>query len=139
MQELLCNQKNGGFTEGVPWIKVNPNYNEINVEDALSNKDSIFYHYKKLIQYRKNNDIVVYGNYKLILENDKEIYAYIRELKGDRILVISNFYSNTPKFTLPEEIEFDDYELIISNYDNLPGDIREFKLRPYESIALNLK
>ena len=133
------NQKNGGFTEGVPWIKVNPNYNEINVEDALSNKDSIFYHYKKLIQYRKNNDVVVYGNYKLILENDKEIYAYMRELKGDRILVISNFYSNTPKFTLPEEIEFDDYELIISNYDNLPGDIREFKLRPYESIALNLK
>lgn len=131
--------ENAGFTKGIPWIKVNKNHKYINVKQAVNDKNSIFYHYKKLVDLRKNNDVIVYGDYKLILEGNKEIYAYIRELEGKRLLVINNFYENSPEFILPKDIKFDDYELVISNYDDMPFNIKKLKLRPYESIVVSLK
>jgi oligo-1,6-glucosidase/glucan 1,6-alpha-glucosidase len=131
--------KNAGFTKGEPWIKINKNYKYINAKQAVENKDSIFYHYKKLIDLRKNNDVIIYGEYELILEDNKEIYSYMRKLNESKFLVINNFYENTPEFVMPEDINFENYELVISNYDDMPCDIRKFKLRPYESIVVSLK
>lgn len=73
--------ENAGFTSGQPWLKVNPNYKEINVKSQLKDENSIFNYYKKLIKIRKTNPVVVHGKYELILEENKEIFAYTKNLR----------------------------------------------------------
>lgn len=87
-----------GFTSGQPWLKVNPNYKEINAESQLKDENSIFNYYKKLIKIRKSNSVVVYGKYNLILEENKEIFAYTRTLENEMLLVICNFTGNETEF-----------------------------------------
>ena len=128
-----------GFTEGTPWIKVNPNYTEINAAQALADPNSVFYYYQKLIQLRKENPIIVYGAYDLILEAHAEIYAFTRTLDDDRLLVILNFSTNTPEFHLPEDISCTTSELLISNYAVEAGDIHQITLRPYEARVYRLR
>jgi oligo-1,6-glucosidase len=84
-------QKNAGFTIGKPWIAVNPNYEEINVEESLNDPDSIFYYYQKLLRLRKEYLIMVYGKYELLLEDHEKIYAYTRTYKSEKWIVICNF------------------------------------------------
>lgn len=128
-----------GFTSGTPWIKVNPNYKEINVAQALADKDSVFYYYQKLIQLRKENLIIVYGNYDLILDSHEDIYAFTRTLDDDRLLIILNFSDKTPEFNLPENITYSTSDLLISNYNvDSPDDIHKFALRPYEARVYRL-
>ena len=80
-----------GFTTGEPWLKVNPNYPQINVAQALADPNSIFYYYQKLIQLRKTIPAVVYGSYDLILPEHEQIYAFTRTLDDERLLVVLNF------------------------------------------------
>ncbi len=127
---------NAGFTTGTPWIKVNPNYNEINAESQINDKDSIFNYYKELIKIRKDNEIIVYGNYDLILEDSEEIYAYVRTLNEEQLLVICNFSSNTSEFKLPNNIKSKYKKLLIANYDECKEETLEnISLRPYECRA----
>jgi oligo-1,6-glucosidase len=129
-----------GFSTGAPWIKVNPNYKEINVAEALANPDSVFHYYKKLIQLRKENPVIVYGSYDLILASHEEIYAFTRTLDEDRLLVILNFSPNTPRFHLPDDLTFTSAELLISNYNVNPDEkIQEFTLHPYEARVYRLR
>ncbi|GIM29618.1 alpha-glucosidase [Clostridium polyendosporum] len=126
--------ENAGFTTGTPWIKVNPNYKQINVKSQLEDEDSIFNYYKKLISIRKKNEIIVYGTYHLILEDHKEIYAYTRTLGEEKLLVICNFTESTPVFNLPEEIKYNSKEFIIGNYvADCVESIESFELKPYET------
>jgi oligo-1,6-glucosidase len=130
---------NAGFTTATPWIKLNPNYKQINVEQALADSDSVFHYYQQLIQLRKENPIVVYGTYDLILDAHKQIYAFTRTLQDKRLLVILNFTRDTPVFALPTHIGFDAAELVISNYAVDPAeDIRLLTLRPYEARVYRL-
>lgn len=131
---------NGGFTKGNPWIKVNDNYEDINVKKALEDKDSIFYHYKKLIQLRKEYDIIAYGEYQPILEEDKSIFAYIRRYKDEMLLVISNFYDKEKKVDLSEFVNQNKYKtnILISNYKDSSKDMKNIHLRAYESIVYHL-
>jgi oligo-1,6-glucosidase len=129
-----------GFTSGTPWIKVNPNYKEINVAEALADPNSVFHYYKKLIQLRKENPVIVYGTYDLILDSHEEIYAFTRTLEEELLLVILNFSGNNPEFQLPEKITFVSTELLISNYEVNPNeDIHQITLRPYEARVYRLK
>jgi oligo-1,6-glucosidase len=140
-----------GFTTGTPWIKVNPNYKEINVAEALADPNSVFHYYKKLIHLRKENPVIVYGTYDLILAAhkrstprsgsvDEEIYAFTRTLDEGRLLVILNFSRNAPVFKLPENISFSSKELLISNYAVDPNeDIHQITLRPYEARVYRLR
>jgi len=123
-----------GFTTGAPWIKVNPNYKEINVAQALADSSSVFHYYKKLIQLRKEYPVIVYGNYDLILDSHEEIYAFTRTLDDDRLLVILNFSEDSPEFNLPENITYSTSKLLISNYKvDSSDDIHKITLRPYEA------
>lgn len=133
--------KNGGFTSGEPWIAVNKNYKYINVEKSLKDKDSVFYHYKKLIQLRKEYDIISYGDFKPILEDHEEIFAYIRSYKDEKLIVINNFFDKETVFNLPETIDSDQWniEVLISNYKDVSKEINTIKLRPYESIVYHLE
>lgn len=78
-------EKNAGFTEGTPWYRVNPNYKEINVEQALADPESVFYHYQKLIQLRKEHEVMVYGTYQLLFPEDEDLYIYTRTLGGGKM------------------------------------------------------
>jgi len=131
---------NAGFTSGKPWIKVNPNFKEINVQQALADPGSVFYYYQKLIRLRKENSVIVYGTYDLLLPDDEEIYAFTRTFEGDRLLVVLNFTSGEPVLTLPGQVGFAGKELLISNYPvDSSEDPRVLPLRPYEARVYRLK
>ena len=134
--------QNAGFTSGTPWIDVAPNYKEINVEAALADKNSIFYYYQKLINLRKDYDIIVDGDYQLILDDHEDIFAYLRSYKTKKLLVINNFYDTETTFKLPAKLEnLVDYnsKILISNYDNAPAEFKNIQLRPYESVVYYLE
>lgn len=132
--------ENAGFTTGKPWLKLNPNYKDINVKKALEDPNSIFYYYQNLIRLRKEYEIVVYGNYDLILENHDQIYAYTRTLGDETLLVITNFSSERPEFNIPQNIYYERKHLLISNYevDENEG-ISSIFLKPYEARVYLLK
>jgi trehalose-6-phosphate hydrolase len=134
-------EKHAGFTTGTPWIGVAENYSKINAEQAVSDKGSIFYHYKKLIRLRKDYDIVTHGDFQLILEKHPEIFAYIRNGKDEKLLVISNYYAKETVFTLPDDVDAEGYkaEILLSNYEDSSEKFGEVTLRPYESIIYHLK
>lgn len=132
-------EKNAGFTDGNPWIMVNPNYREINVKEQLSRKDSVFYYYQKLIQLRHENKIIIYGTYEPYMEDSEEVFAYIRAFNVDncieKILVLCNFIDNEVAIEIPEE--FKGGSVLISNYENTVKDLKN--LRPYEAIVIKIQ
>lgn len=107
--------ENAGFTSGMPWIMVNPNYKEINAMEQMARKDSVFNYYKKLICLRKENPVIVYGTYDLILPDSKEIFAYTRTLDKEKLLVLCN-YSDTKQYVERPEL-FAGARCMISNCD----------------------
>ncbi|WFA20008.1 alpha-glucosidase [Paenibacillus mucilaginosus] len=132
---------NGGFTAGTPWLAVNPNYHEINAEEARRNPDSIFHYYKKLIALRKQHDIMVYGEFISILDEHEQIYAYLRKLGEERWLILLNFAGESAVFELPGSVEGGGGELIIGNYgdaESQAASVRRVDLRPYEARVYRL-
>lgn len=124
---------NAGFTDGNPWLHVNPNYKDINVEKALADPDSIFYTYQKLIKLRHENDIVVDGDFELVDTSD-EVLAYYRKLNGEKWLVVANLSGEEQQFSSNEEIA----DVLLINYperDNLNA----LSLKPYEAFAVICK
>ncbi len=129
-----------GFTTGTPWIRVNPNYPLINVEQDLADPDSIFHYYQALIRLRRAEPVVVYGRYELLLPEHKQIYAFTRTLDADRLLVILNFSKEAPVFELPAGLPASDPQLLLANYPAGPAnDLRRLPLRPYEARVYRLK
>ncbi len=131
-------QENAGFTSGTPWIMVNPNYREINAQEQMAREDSVFHYYQKLIRLRKENAIIVYGTYDLLLPDDPELYVYTRTLKEEKLLVICNFYGNTREYTLPEDWQPDAMECLIGNYKEVKTG-RTMTIRPYEAVVFRRK
>lgn len=130
------NESYAGFSTVEPWIPVNSNYKYINAKQCLEDDDSIFYHYKKLIEIRKNSDNIIYGNYKLLCSDDKNIFAYTRELGVEKILVVCNFYEENAEFSFNEK--FENIEILLSNYKDSNKNIEKLLLRPYEAIMYKL-
>ena len=124
--------ENAGFTTGTPWLAVNKNYDKINDKQCLQDENSIFNHYKKLIDIRKNNDTIIYGDYKLLCEDDENIFAYVRELNGDKILVVCNFYDKDVEFKFDGDFNYS--KVLLSNYNDSSKMIEKLKLRPYEAV-----
>ncbi|WP_291636308.1 alpha-glucosidase [Clostridium sp.] len=133
------NTKNAGFSEGTPWISVNPNYEDINVESARRDKNSIFYYYQKLLKLRKENEIMVYGDLLLLYENDENIFSYIRTYKEGKLLVILNFFESEVEFKLTDDIMYKQADLLISNYEVCDNKVKNITLRPYEARVYILK
>lgn len=123
---------NAGFTTGTPWIQTADNYTEINVKNSLEDKDSIFYYYQKLIQLRKNYDVIAYGNIKPLLREDKRVFAYERNYKGQKLIVICNFYPTTYEIELPYDLS--NYKCILNNYKN-EAKAKKIALKPYETLV----
>ena len=122
-----------GFSTANPWIMVNPNYTKINARDQVNREDSVFKYYQKLIKLRHESELIVYGTYDLILDDDKDIYAYIRTLGDEKLIVYCNFSENTREVELPEE--FTNGKVLISNYIDAKVN-QKITLRPYEAIVI---
>lgn len=132
--------EHAGFTTGEPWLKVNPNYKEINANQAIADPNSVFHYYRKLIQLRKENPIMVYGSYDLLLPDHEQIYSYVRKYEGQTLLVILNFSDEQPLFELPNDVTYTEKQLFISNYEvSNDEEINTIKLKPYEARAYLLK
>lgn len=122
------NSEHAGFTTKTPWIKVNPNYKEINVEDQLKDSDSVFSYYKKLITLRKTHTVFVDGAFSLIMEKDENIFAYTRKNEDTELLVVCNFFGKEADCLLPEG--FSQENLLLCNYNEVES---QNKLRAYEA------
>lgn len=127
------NSAYAGFSTAKPWIMVNPNYTKINAKDQINREDSVFKYYQKLIKLRHESELIVYGTYDLILDDDKDIYAYIRTLGDEKLIVYCNFSENTREVELPEE--FTNGKVLISNYIDAKVN-HKITLRPYEAIVI---
>lgn len=127
-----------GFTTGKPWLKVNPNYREINVAEARQNENSVLNYYKKLIKLRKKekNLALIYGDFKTILKDNERIYSYIRELNNDSLLIILNFSEDRAVFN--HNISYVDKRLLLANYPVAENGLEYVKLRPYEARIYRL-
>lgn len=123
-------KENAGFTTGMPWIKVNKNYLEINAEAEMAEKDSVYNYYKKLIRLRKENEIMVHGRFNPLLEEDDHIYAYERLWESEKIVVACNFTKEVQACDLFQGLE--DGKELISNYKEHKTGV----LQPYEAIAV---
>ncbi|HFJ9447105.1 TPA: alpha,alpha-phosphotrehalase [Bacillus tropicus] len=130
-------EMNSGFTTSTPWISVAENFKEINVEKALEDKESVFYHYKELIELRKTYDVITEGEYAILDKNDPKIWAYTRTTESEVLLVINNFYGEEITYSVPAHVQLDGMkqEILLSNYKDASKDITKLNLRPYESIV----
>ena len=113
-------EKEAGFTTGKPWLKVNPNYTEINVEDQLNDEDSVLHFYKKLIALRKSEayrETLIFGRFVPAFEADEDVFAFYRESeRGDRVFIADNFGKEEKTLTLPEKR----YTVLLTNDDSAP-------------------
>ena len=130
--------KYAGFSTAEPWMKVNPNYKEINVEDSEKREDSLLNYYRKVIRYRKGNEVIIKGGFELVYPEDKRIFAYMREYNGKKILVIANYKNKTVKFRVPEKLLYTDCKLVLSNYADAPEKLDNMTLREYEALVYEL-
>lgn len=119
---------NAGFSQGTPWMAVNPNYQTINAAAQVNDPDSVFGFYQKLIKLRHSSDLVVYGDYQELDPDDNQVFAYLREYQDQRLLVIINFTADTLKRDYGQTVAD---QLLISNYHDDQLD----ELRPYEAKA----
>lgn len=122
---------NAGFTTGTPWIKLNPNYREINVEESLADENSIFKFYQKLIGLRKSIAALSYGSFEMLVEESENIFAFTRSLNDEKYLIVLNFSGEK----MENEVDIQSSELLLSNYNDKPSK----DLRPYEAMLLKMQ
>ena len=123
---------NAGFTEGEPWIMVNPNYGEINAADQIGREDSVFSFYKELVKLRKEKPVIVNGEYRLLDPESEDVFAYERSFHEEHLLVVCSFAEKELLWRIPEEMAGQAAKRVIGNYEGQQWG-PEFMLRPYEA------
>ncbi|PEL07639.1 alpha-glucosidase [Bacillus sp. AFS017336] len=129
--------QHGGFTSGNPWLTVNPNYTNINVEKSINDPDSIFHHYRQLIQLRKEIPAIVYGSFEMLAEKDEKIFAYLRQDQDEKLLIVANFTKDESTFSY--NARYDEVSILLSNYKDSSLTIEKLSLRPYEAVIFKIK
>lgn len=130
--------ENAGFTTGMPWLKVNPNYKEINVKKDLEDEQSIYRYMQSLIRMRKANEIAVYGDFKEYEPDNTQLYIYERNWEDEQMFVVLNFSEKKAMLRLPEEWSGKETELLISNYPE-ERPLSDLELLPYEAVVYKTK
>lgn len=122
----------GGFTSGTPWFGVNPNYTKINAAAQVKDEASIFHYYKQLIQLRKRFEIIVYGDFQLLLPEDRNLFVYERSYEDQKLLTVCNFAAESIEFEVPDSYREKEAGILICNYE-MAGYENVMQLRPYEA------
>ena len=133
-------EANAGFSRGEPWIGIPANAAQINVASQMDDTDSVLHHYRRLIDLRRREPLMKQGVYRPMLQDHRQVWAYLREGHGERLLVLNNFYGSPCEIQLPEGVINAESEqrLLISNYPDCPLRTSTVLLRPYESFVLHL-
>ena len=125
---------NAGFTTGKPWLTINPNFTQVNVDESEKDANSILNYVKKMIALRKEHkDVLVYGKYRLLDKDNKQVYAYTRESGNKKFLILLNFTSASSKANI--EIDLSNAKVLINNYEKPTAD---GSLRAYEAVIYEL-
>lgn len=125
-------EKNAGFSSAVPWFFVNDNYKQINVQAQEEDPDSLLNFYRKLLKFRKEHPVAIYGSYRELMPKDKNLYVYERSYEGSRLLVICSFTRAQIRFEAPEGTELSRGVNVLSNYEMNFIISNGFTTRPYE-------
>lgn len=131
--------KNAGFSTGTPWFTVNPNYHEINVEDEEKSPDSILNFYRKLLKFKKENPVALYGTYRELMPESKKLYVYERAYEGERLLVICSFTNEQVRFEANGGYDLENTEPVLANYEHNFVISNGFTTRPYEMRVYHFK
>ena len=132
--------ENAGFTTGTPWMAINPNHKEINAQAEISDDDSVFHHYRRLIELRRTEPAVVHGDFHMLLADHDQVYAFTRCYGITELLVLANFSSEFATIELPDSGRWQDSELVLANYPvDVAEDIRHLALRPWEACVYRLR
>jgi glycosidase len=129
-----------GFTDGDPWISTGEDYATVNVAADRARERSVFEYYRELIAMREDDDVLVYGDFDLLVPDHEEIYAIHRTLADadHELLILCNFDDGTPTFDAPATLDTGDAEIALSNYDDPSTDPETVDLRPYETVVYRL-
>ncbi|MDO4236078.1 alpha,alpha-phosphotrehalase [Pseudomonas sp.] len=133
-------QPGAGFSSGEPWIGIPANAAQINVERQRDDPDSVLHHYRALIALRRREPLIQEGIYRELLQGHPQVWAYLREGRSERLLVVNNFYGTPCEIRLPDQLinAASEQRLLISNYPDCPVRTGAVALRPYESFVLHL-
>jgi len=130
-------EENAGFSTGNPWLKVNPNFKDINVVSQQNDEHSVLNFYKKMIDLKKANEVFTYGTYELLFKDDPQIFAYTRTLNEEKIIVITNLSTQPAEM---EGVSLDYHNLLLNNYEVLPHEpLQKLTLKPYEARVYRMK
>ncbi len=128
-----------GFTEGTPWISVNPNHREINAKACLEDENSVFYYYQKLIKLRHEMPVITDGVYELLDADNEQVYTYLRRGKNETLVVLANFTEETIMYRLGDEWKEKEGRLLLSNYETAPETFSgEITLEPYGAYVYHI-
>jgi oligo-1,6-glucosidase len=128
--------QNAGFTNGTPWKNVNDNYKEINVALQDKNPNSVLNHFRKMVKLRKENEVLVYGDYQIIQQEHPDIYAYSRILDDEKMLVLLNFTDHNSSIIMSEKYNIS--QTLINNYKTLIINDNSITLEPYQAVIVSL-
>ncbi|GGR40058.1 glycoside hydrolase family 13 protein [Deinococcus ruber] len=126
--------RNAGFSSGTPWIGVNPNFLQINAEQAEADPDSVWHHYRRTIALRKSLPVVRDGTFELLAADHPTLFAYVRRSGQTQLLVIGHFSEQRGSYVLPEG--FADGEVISNNLTHLEVQDGELTLQPYQAVVI---
>jgi len=118
----------------MPWLRVNPNYTEINVRSQMEDSNSVLSFYKKLIGLRKQYPVITYGDYQQLFPEDEKLFIYKREYEGQKLFVVCNFKAEKAVITLSNDIANNIKDPLISNMD-IPLNGNILSLDPYATSA----
>ncbi|MHA7880120.1 MAG: glycoside hydrolase family 13 protein [Saccharospirillum sp.] len=125
-----------GFSQSQPWLKVNPNYRDINAAQCLEDPDSVFYCYQKLIQLRKGHDVIVHGDFELLLPDHEKVFAYQRIDANNTLLVCTNFTADSVAVELPASVLNKDGDCLTTNMEPRNRLDAHLTLAPFEAFAI---
>jgi glycosidase len=132
--------ESAGFTDATPWIAVNPNHKEINAQAELADDDSIFHHYRRLIELRHAEPAVAHGDFRMLLADHEHVYAFVRRYGTTELLVLANFSGEPATIEVPEADRWQGAELILANYAaDATGGMRHLPLRPWEARVYRVR
>src|SRR5215211_8670291 len=125
--------ENAGSTTGTPWIALNPNHKEINAQAEIADEDSVFHHYRRLIELRHTEPAVAHGDFHMLLADHDQVYAFTRRHRNAELLVLANFSGEPAIIEVPDADRWKGTELVLANYPvDAAEDNQHFALRPWE-------
>jgi oligo-1,6-glucosidase len=132
--------ENAGFTTGTPWIAVNPNHKEINAQAAFADDDSVFHHYRRLIELRRTEPAVAHGDFRMLLADHDQVYAFTRRHGTTELLLLVNFSGEPVTIEVPDADRWQAAELVLANYPaDTAENLRELTLRPFEACVYRVR